>query len=48
MVFKTGEVVPPEFARAKMSIVELVGKVHVYSLNIFGEDRRTRAKSYCK
>lgn len=48
MVFKTGEVVPPEFARAKVSIVEPVGKVHVYSLNIFGEGRRTRAESYRK
>ena len=48
MVFKTGEVVPPEFACANVSIVELVGKVHVYPLDILGENRRTRAKSYCK
>lgn len=48
MVFETGKAVSPEFARAKVSVVELVGKVHMYSFDIFGKDGRARPESYCQ
>ena len=41
VVLEPWEVIPPKFPWSKMAVVELVGKVQVYPLDILGEYGRT-------